>query len=477
MDKHRASLLLLGEINRPEYPQAPESFLTALTWNCYELNAPDEDPRKLALVYRNRDEMRTAKTVRFVETYPRGEAAADWGAVLQRYGLSAAAGHQKVGRCIAESLVGVGVTKSKSQAAVPLSVGISLLQNISGMTGKKGPADIGLIIEQIYALGTLGAAAPIAHQSSASQLWFLASERRIEGDGLLAAIDKGARALLPGDLVFNDRIRDFDHYGDFLGLLEGTPFVWFAEAWRVVTSPEWTRSLPARVWADWATAILRLGFGMTFLWEAAWFENLAREIISGEARTWGELRSGVSVPLPWQPHSASITVRDVSELLGRRVRKAHVIRSCVQEWLSSHDDDLKLTRSLDAMRSDAHLKHQLTGHLSAKPKQSTAKLTWEAVKYALVTREGVGRNVDYYGLLRSHHRFTVVEPAPEWIAVIASVAAGDAGCQTTIQQVVRSLSQLGLEPSTEQLIRLLEAAGLARGSADADQAVLVEAAF
>lgn len=44
-------------------------------------------------------------------------------------------------------------------------------------------------------------------------------------------------------------------------------------------------------------------------------------------------------------------------------------------------------------------------------------------------------------------------------------------------RVLLGLDELGIRPGLADLIRLLEKAGLARGSADADQGVIVQSAF
>ncbi len=470
-----ARVLMVGRLNRPEYPQAPESFLTALAWRGYELPAPDGDAKKLALVFKNLDETRVSKTVRFAETYPRGESVEEWGRVLQGMGLSTEAGPERLGQAVADSLAGVGVTKSRSQAAVPLTRHTGLLQNIIGMTGKARPADIGLIVEQIFMLGSCGGSLGAERADTASALWRQASDWRLAIDPLLSRIDASAPGLLPAEIQEVNSGDDLDHLEEFAGLLEGTPFVWFAKSWMTVTSSAWVEALPARVWSDWATTVLRLGFGMSFLWEAAWFENLARQIVAGDAGSWEDLRRGVPRSLVWQPHTAAVSVRDVGQLLGRRVRRAHAIRSCVQVWLDSQSEAMRLSEALTEMRNDDAFRQELTDRLGAPP--TGGKNTWEATKFALAIRDGGGRTADYYGLLRTLHRYTVVDPAPEWIAVISGLASVRPRDKTTVQQIARELSNLGLEPPTEELVRLLEAAGLARGSADADQAVIVEAAF
>jgi len=46
-----------------------------------------------------------------------------------------------------------------------------------------------------------------------------------------------------------------------------------------------------------------------------------------------------------------------------------------------------------------------------------------------------------------------------------------------VATLMLNLEELGLRPEAGDLIRLLEKAGLARGSADADRGVIIESAF
>src|SRR5690606_210126 len=93
---------------------------------------------------------------------------------------------------------------------------------------------------------------------------------------------------------------------------------------------------------------------------------------------------------------------------------------------------------------------------------------WEAIRYALKTREHSGRFADHFGLLEQRGRWLFISPGAEWIVVIASLAAGGPGGVTDAKTVMTKLHQMGLRPELRDLVILLEAAGLARGSADAD---------
>ena len=61
--------------------------------------------------------------------------------------------------------------------------------------------------------------------------------------------------------------------------------------------------------------------------------------------------------------------------------------------------------------------------------------------------------------------------------MIASLACDKPGGTTTLGAVKERLNYLGLKPDNSELLHELEKAGLARGSADADEAIQVRSAF
>jgi hypothetical protein len=376
-----------------------------------------------------------------------------------------------------ESILGVeGGLKKRSRSAVPLTASVGRLQNLRGVAAKKGPADVGKILEHIFQLGLIGLGhEAVGEAGTAAGRWHRASAHRTEGDRLLAAIDQAVACLLPGEPEprrFESPVWDG---GVHQAVVQQSPFTWFARSWTDLTSPQWVEALPTRVWADWATTVLRLGFGMAYLWEAAWIEGIARAVVAGEGHSVTSVRRAMRAPVDWAPRSAAPSVRDVSSLLRQRLSRASALRVAIGEWSEANGGDLGFEEGLGRMSADDDLKERLVVLLGSN--SNPAKNMWEAVKFTLAVRQETGRAADYYGLLRSAHNMTFIDPGPEWIAVISSLAAGAPGAKSTVRQLSRSLDHLGLAPQVEDLIGLLEEAGLARGSADADDAVLIEAAF
>jgi hypothetical protein len=127
------------------------------------------------------------------------------------------------------------------------------------------------------------------------------------------------------------------------------------------------------------------------------------------------------------------------------------------------------------MVGDKDLSAHLEEAINSREKSGTN--LWEAVRYALMVRPETGPFKDHYGLLRARGRYLVIDPGTEWVTVMASLSCPSPGTQTDVASLMTSLAELGLRPELGDLIRLLERAGLAHGSADADQGVVVQSAF
>ncbi|MFH5880255.1 hypothetical protein [Arthrobacter sp. NA-172] len=343
-----------------------------------------------------------------------------------------------------------------------------------GFQRTKNPPDLGGILEALFRLGLTDDDGT----TSAARLWLNAANKRCEIDPLLSAINNATKAALL-EAGYPERLEGDDSRAPELeqcGLYQGTPFAWFAKAWQKLTNDEWVKALPARVWVDWATTVLRLALGQGFLWEAAWYETVARRILSGKPGNWSEIREQVPEILPWKSSRSSVAVRDVAPLLSWRVHRGSKLRKILEDWLESHQAAHKdFAAVLDAMSEDEELRGSLT--LALGSGERSAVNTWEAVKYALLKRDASGPFADYYGLLRSNGRFLTVEPGTEWMAVVASLACDGPGKTSDVATLMLSLEELGLRPEAGDLIQLLEKAGLARGSADADRGVIIESAF
>lgn len=471
-----ARTALFLSINRPQYVSVPEGFISSLAWKLFDFIEPPtlDDGKKLALMFKIERESKS-KNLSVVTTAPTGEAGlASFGKTLKDSGIGPYnLDPILVATAVSNSITGIRAEKSTLQAASPLSPGLALLQNMRGVQKSQNPPDLAEILETLYRLGAPSGA---QSRSGVSERWLGASNQRLGADALLAAMDKSAKEIL---LVGGVKSKVFAATSDYVGgLFPATPYTWFARIWDRLTGPEWVDALPARVWVDWATTVLRLAFGMGFLWEAAWYETLARRILKGESFTREDLFKEMPSVLPWKSSRSTQSVRDVATVLNRRVHIGGAVRKLIDERLPAEgavSGALNSDRAIEQMMADSDFRKKLTTALGSQ--QNAAPNTWEAIKYALLTRDVAGPYADYYGMLRQNGRYLTVAPGTEWIAVVASLSCDRPGGEANVGRLMADLHELGLTPQLSDVIELLERAGLARGSADADQGVLIKSAF
>ncbi|MCC3279913.1 hypothetical protein LJ754_12210 [Arthrobacter sp. zg-Y40] len=462
---------------RPQYVAVPEALISALAWRAYDVEL---DGEPIGLVYRADLGNKQPKTFTLRATEPgSNESLAKFGEALKDSGVKSQVAPEMLARAVLNSVVGVRAEKSGKQPATPITPGLALLQNMRGLQGAKNPPDLAEIMETMYGLG---GGAKSARGSMTAQ-WLHATATRMEMDSLLRALDAAVDGSLLGEPRKDAREDPMDKTAARLAgssVLAGTPYSWLARSWDTLTSRPWVEALPARVWVDWATTVLRLGVGMGFLWEAAWYETIARKLLRSEGPAKGQdlvdwLASEVGEVLPWKSSRSMTSVRDVAPVLSWRIHRGDKIRRLLADELKDYPASENLTQGWERLGSNGELRSDLTVALGSKEKG--ANNAWEAVKYALLTRDATGPSADYYGLLRSNGRYMTVDPGTEWIAVVASLACGIPGQESNVRDVMASLADLGMQPELNDLVALLERAGLARGSADADQAVIVQSAF
>lgn len=464
---------LILQVNRPQYVSVPEGFISALAWKVFESSdvEPKDGGKPIALMFKVKKA--TTKTVDLRTTAPEGTELRGYGEHLVKSGIATnLKNYDDLAAAVVNSVAGVQAEKSANQAASPITAGFALMQNMRGVQRTKNPPDLAEVLEALFNLGL----AADESSSGVARLWLDAADHRRKIDDLLRIMDDATRQHLFADAP-RERLFDSDSGREpGLGLFAGTPFSWFAGAWKKLTSPEWVEALPSRVWVDWATTILRLALGQGFLWEAAWYETIARRVLASKPTTWLDLRGDIPEILPWKSSRSSVGVRDVAPLLLWRIHRGAAIRKILMDWFSSEGrSELQISDAFRDMCQDHNLTDDLTAALGSR--QRTAVNIWEAVRYALMTRDASGPFADYYGLLRSNGRYLTVEPGTEWMAVVASLACGTPGATSDVATLMLDLEELGLRPELGDLISLLEKAGLARGSADADQGVLIQSAF
>lgn len=479
---------LILPFNRPEYFSVPEALVSAIAWRAYERTNSDvsvgrgtDDPttatgKTIPTGYMYHAEPRIESSVNLKATRPTGTTAAALGSELKiTGGWSTAANDKLLGEAAAASVLGIRIEKTGNQPASPMSPALALMQDPRGILVKSAPPDFGDIIEAIYTVGHKD-----VPKASATEKWVQAADKRLEIDPILAELDKALMSgVLNGAYTRRKNFPIHSRAHQWVGLYPNTPFEWFAESWVALTTDEWVEALPARVWVDWASTLLRLGVGLGFLWEYSWYETIGDAILSNEIPdTFSELVESVKSPLPWQSSHSATSVRDVGGIIKGRISRGDKVRAFLRDHLqkrkdSSFKDDLDALGFLRQMTSHSNDLRQILAD-----KSESAKLSYETVKYGLQTRKSSGPYTDYYGILKTKGtRYVVVEPGTEWIAVVASLTCAGPGKQCNVGSVLKNLSRMGMQPELNELITLLESAGLARGSADADNAVIVESAF
>lgn len=469
---------------RPQYVPSPEVLISAMAWNLYEIDMPPASKgKKVGLIFKGTP--KEAATLEYRLTAPTASVLGEFADALVAEKLQPTTAIDELAEAVLNSIEGIQIDQGRALPASPLTPSLALLQNVSGSMGTANPPSISGMIELLFRLGM-----PLQGSSKGpAELWEFAAHHRMKNDPLLQALDNAVNNSLfdmPRRRIENSKFEErVNETSRWEGRFPHTPFEWFYTTWSRLTSAEWVDALPARVWVDWATTVLRLAIGCGYLWEASWYEILARKLLGNADISWSGTLNDIESVIPWTSARASMSIRDVSSKLSWRVRRADQIRRVLKDWLDADQNgvdrsQLSFDAGVDLMRKDETLKKSLSHALSSRATSSATTNRWEAIKYTLTTRETNSEFVDYYGLLKSHGsrgRYLTIDPGTEWIAVIASLACAKPNTSTDVSSVLESLAALGLYPSIGDLVALLENAGLARNSADADQGVQVQSAF
>lgn len=491
MDQEPGAQSLRLPFNRPEYFSVPELLISSLAHKAYARVSSAEpigrgagtEPSGKPEGYMYLAEPREKSGVDVRSTFPKGPALGELNIALQAKGLHSEAHGVVLADGVARSVLGIRLDATGYQPASPLTPALALMQDARGVLVKSGPPDFAEILESMFAVGAPSREA--SAEASVTGRWLKAADTRIEIDPLLQAIDAAmADAVLKNGYRRNaaapwSRADKNVWSGNFLG----TPYAWFHRAWTTLTADEWVDALPARVWVDWATTILRLSMGIGFLWEAAWYENLARVVIERSVpQTFRELVTSVDEALPWRSSRAAVASRDVASHIKHSISRGEKARKYLGDLIDSYaDNGLDLTQIsaiefLSQVAREPVAREDLSRALNSAT--IAGKAVHETAKYGLQVRRSSGEFTDHYGILRPHgRRWVLVDPGTEWISVVASLSCSGPGRSCTVGDVLTDLTTLGMRPEIGDLVELLERAGLARGSADADNAVVVESAF
>lgn len=458
-------------LNRPQYVPAPEVLVSALVWGLGKWTYPNDETQGSR--FRGRGPTKAG----IVNTAPEstGEIATFAGA-LRKSGLQTEAQDSILVEAVIRGVTGVTSQKAKAFPVSPMTTHLALGQTLRGVLGANNPPDLGGVLESMFALGAPSGSVD-AQPSPMASMWVDAATSRVRADPVLRAIDTAMANSMGLTVLSTERPSvDRSSHASWVGHLEETPFGWLRSNWAKLTSSEWVEALPPRVWTDWCTTLLRMGMAFGYLFENRWYETVGRSILSDEDMVISVL--GSSAPLlVWPGARLPISSRNVKPEIRRVVGNGVLVRTQLLQHFGTDFGRVDLDEALTSLRRDGAARQGLREAMSGREWPGSCKNMYETILYSLQQRDSAAE-VDFYGLLRQRgNRYSVIQPGTEWIAVVASLACDEPGGETHLGNVLLSLAQLGLRPELMEVVKALEAAGLAQGSADADHGVRVRSAY
>ena len=489
----------------PEYLARPEFAISALLSLCYEFKYLSEweesaGNKKLAVIYEKLDDKDPPNKIHFEISFPFTKDSnypdnGDGFASSLSEGGIRADNKQDVAKAITQSLMSGKPRGSGRRIALPLTPALSGLTNIVGAAGKERPFNYAHALQASYIWGCNSDSIP-AEELSLAEKVNNALERYMKEDPWLRTIDTSIKTELLQSMEKQDEISrtlsDCDPGGvnaEMRRLSGGTqlfkynthetPFTWMKKNLDLLTSPTWTEVLPVRRWCDWVSTVLRYGFAFGQLWTVTFYTLLAEKVIGdpNEARstTVESLLEEMAHTklLHWKPSDETVTKRDVASTLACKVGP---YAKLVDEFRSKMcaKPDMEIGAFLGLLAEDDEFVFSISDILN----NGKSKSALEFVNYTLLKQETTGESADLYGLLEKHgRRYTVVTPGIEVVALFASLSAGKPGQVTILRDVIKSFTDLGMQPPEDDLLLLLTQAGLTSGAPDAEDAVIIESAF
>ena len=488
------------DINRIQYPTAPELMQSDLAWSIPKVERQKEENDKgetlgVGYVYTDSD-FRQTNLAKIIRKGTRPEKN-EFSEILTSNGLKLhdPDNASMLSKAILDSIRGFKPVKSNFHPTTAILPEMMFGMDLNGMAGAS-PPNIALIIEQMYRLG----ARESDEEKRAAILWYKALGSNV-GDRFFASLQKSIRqsSIVP-DHVELPAPEELTHSDASPSMPEWmrevkTPFRFLNRSWEDLCSEEWVSALPRKRWADWATCVLRVSIGMGFLWESRFFRRIGQELLRDNFDLDTALDHILkSDPIAqWLPESEPVSVRDVNSLLKNLMSDGQNIhRFLKNDFCESYKDELNdkldgcpkgetlatfIEFARDVVIKDPSIKSKLRGCFNTGINSYSSNLQ-EAINGTLDCRKRYGEDADYYSLIRRESRnYMVVSPGPEFMVVIASLAAKKPGQNTTLREVRKALLDLGLQPSRSLVVRELERTGLCQSSHDADDGVSVSPGF
>jgi len=483
--------LLLFDVHKPQGAiTQPEGYVSSLVELLYELKyepfREEQEEKTIAAVYRTANQ--DTKNLRAFpldpfekNSKPEPEdlvAKLDDLFVLERDPTK----KMKAAKGIANSIVGIEIDDTENRLAVPLSRGLAAIQNRPGIGWHHGAWNLGEAIAEFYEIGFLSQGKDKTEKEfcSPQERWKRSVERRTAEDPVLSAIDESYTSLYHGKLTERS-VKGTAQRLDYREFGEINPFLWFVETWDNLNNEAWVDALPARQWTDWATAVLRLSLGLGYLWIVRWYSEIARNILLNEPANWIELIKKIDTnPLiPKISSTQNISDRHVWGQLEGQLLQYKKLHDAVENTLKDFaDEETTVEEFFENISESTAVSEEFENAMNS----NNSKQARDFVRYTLRTRQEKNINADHYGLLKArggkgNKQYTILEPGTELIAVLASLTSPGPNSETSLKQVNNSLRQLGLKWDRKELIQMLQAAGLVKGSPDADEGVIVRTAY
>lgn len=484
-------------LNRPEYIPSRELFMSELAWSLTPEGAPHLIDRELGqggLAFNDRSSKKTAnvKTTRPLLEDERFVTIS--AGLMEDLGLRSKEDANAATQVLLHELEAPSSAGATRSVATPLTLHAAFLQDRRGVTGKKNPANIALILEQMYAMG--GGAATVAGQWAKAQIE--------SGDsGLPKWTSEAIAGLVPAP--FSESIDSaIAQIGTFkprsvrrprwLDNAASTPFHWFACSWDRLCSKGWIDSMPRRRWTDWAACVARTAIATSYMFEMHLTRRLvsalASDVPAQEAVT-DALEDGHRL-FVWDDRLGR-TAADVGPTMNRLAATGTECLTLLSNLINPDDDweGIKapsefddnpnglsewLTDSRGRLQDQGINIEELISQALDSVRSGSANNVWETMRYSLLDRSESGAG-DLYALLRSAGRYTWVEAGQEWLVTVASLQAPSPQTLCRLTDLQEALSSLGIEASPQTLVSRLEGYGLARSSHDADDALEIMAGF
>lgn len=479
---------VLPDLRRPQYPSSPEVLLSALAWSVVPRSEAGD---KAGLIY---ERFAATRGVPISQTKPTSDQMHEFGKQLASFGLHALGEprYADVAESVASSLNGIRPLKGKGRASSAIGIAPALLQDPIGGLSAQNPPNFAQLINTIYSFG--GA----TQMATAAERWFEAARYHATQDplsGIERALAKGVLGNVLGKpdpwppveplpLKVSRPSDPPAWWMHELGKIgHATPFQWFRVSWDRLCSHEWHERLPARRWASWAICVLRHALAFTFLWEANFYTELARGLISKDANSETIARWAMVPVRPLVPYRrGSVSEMNVGPSINKALAIGLACREAVENIVGGEDREFpslgEFVEWLKARTTEgqrAELARALTGP-SAGSKLANVQ---ETVRYSLLARTAASQgDVDHYGMLKTVNRnYTHVLPGAEWIVVMAAMAAPKPDSVVRLGDVMQSMKSLGFQPRIDFLLAELERAGLCASSPDGDEGIEVNLGF